>query len=838
MKGIKIKIFIFLFCFYYSKEFIYNDYKLDKIFYNNFKNNSLFQSFLSKSKKNGSDLEIDNLKKLLVNFIDFIIYTSANDPDIHLSDNCKITYLNAFDYIKNESAYFQILYDKSSKSKNDLGSYQDCLNYIDEDSDSDEIIKKDDLTYLIIHIKENNVKEFGAPENEEGEYLIGLCVPNACKENEYEQIFEKVNAKITIFNKADYTKVYDLYNEPKIGIKLLSTLPIIFILFFCMFSCFKQLPYFFFKRLVNSKDIDCTYKLEQCFDLTENIDELIFNSNSNEKNTITNESGLIALNGIKGVTMILVIITSTFYQIYCLPAKIYNTQKFKFLIMNYSFALVYYGGRFGIRLLFSISGYILSFKFINYLDSKIELKDEEMRISNKNIDGLKQDSDKKFDDNDDDDDENYIDPIELEIKKNESFNLEKKKDNNDINNKKDKDNLDNKSKKIVDEKQLEKYSYRISDFTLYTKYNLKLDNIIVIKFMLRYAYRYIFFILVIFFFKFSMINPLYLIYEKSPIWLYCKEEIEDKFDYLKFISTMLLFTSFSNKTFLYLNPFNIVTNEIFFFIFGTIFIFFSYKHNLRIDLYIFLIILIIEILKLFIFLIFYKEESGIFPLMFYQDIKKRFILFNPIYNLPCFLIGILFGMVNYCIQNSLKAKETEKTFLIIPKFISKFLNKKNKCFQIFIIFISMVISIVIILDFSISINRYSKEDLRKFFINKLLNIIFLYDIDIALFFMFIGFQATFVYGDNPIINFFRHEYWGIVSRPYFTFIVIMDVISCYIFYQSENRIKLELFNIIFFGLEICLVVLFFQMVFYIFLEIPFKKLNKILVEGNIRKKNN
>ena len=104
--------------------------------------------------------------------------------------------------------------------------------------------------------------------------------------------------------------------------------------------------------------------------------------------------------------------------------------------------------------------------------------------------------------------------------------------------------------------------------------------------------------------------------------------------------------------------------------------------------------------------------------------------------------------------------------------------------------------------------------------------------------MFIGFQATFVYGDNPIINFFRHEYWGIVSRPYFSFIVILDVISCYIFYQSENRIKLELFNVIFFGLEICLVVLFFQMAFYIFLEIPFKKLNKILVEGNIRKKNN
>ena len=837
MKEIKIKIFIFLLCFYYSKEFKHNDHKLNTFLNNNFINNSLFKSFISKSNDEPST---DDIKKLLVKFIDFIIYTSATNDTITISDNCKNNYTMAFNYETIESTYFNILYDKSSKSKNDLGSYQDCLNYYNESNSSETNtieIKKNNLTYLIIHIREEITNIFGDPEKEEGEYLIGLCVPNACKENEYKKIFRIVNEQISIFNNAKHIEVYDLYQEPQLVIKLLSTLPIIFILFFCMFSCVKQIPYFFFKRFVNSKDIDCTYKLEQCFDLTENIDELIFNSNSNEKNTITNESGLIALNGIKGVTMILVIITSTFYQIYCLPAKIYNTQNFKKLIMNYSFVLVYYGGRFGIRLLFSISGYILSFKFINYLDSKIEFKDEERRISKKNIGGLIKDNDKRFDDNDDD--ENYIDPIELEIKKNESFNLENKKDNNIINNEKDKENLDDKSKKIVDEKQLENYSYQISDLSLYSKYNLQLDNIIVIKFILRYIYRYIIFILAIFFFKFSMINPLYLIYEKSPIWLYCKKEIEDKFNFLKFISTMFLFTSFSRKTFLYLNPFNYVVNEIFFFIFGTIFIFFSYKKNLRMDLYIFLIIFIIEIIKLLILLIFYnKDEKGLYPLMFYQENKGRFILFNPIYNLPCFLIGILFGMVNYCIQNSLKANDDEKIFLIIPKIISKFLNKKNKCFQLFIIFLSMVITIVIILDFSILINRYSKDDLTNFFINKLINIIFLYDVDIALFFMFIGFQATFVYGDNPIINFFRHEYWGIVSRPYFSFIVIMDVISCYIFYQSENRIKLELFNVIFFGLEICLVVLFFQMAFYIFLEIPFKKLNKILVEGNIRKKNN
>jgi len=826
MKEIKLKIFIFLFCFYFSKEFKYNNNKLDLIS-NNIKKNSLFHSFLS----NESNVSYETIKNLLIEFIDFIIFDSTNEIN-DSNSTCKEAYINAFNYSKNDSSYFTILYQKSSKSKNDLGSYQDCLNYVDDKNDDEHKIKKDNLTYLIIHIKENKTKEFGDPENEEGEYLIGLCVPNACNEKEYEEIFKNINKRISIFKNANYTKIYDLYQEPNLKIKLLSTLPILFILFFCMFSCIKKIPHFFLKRFVNTNDIDCTYKIDQCFDLTENIDELIFNSNSNEKNTMTNESGLLALNGIKGVTMILVIITSTFYQIYCLPAKIYNTQNFKKLITNYSFVFVYYGGRFGIRLLFSISGYILSFKFINYLDSKVELKDEESRILNKNKNNLIKDNDKRFDDNDDD--ENYIDPIELENKKSESF-VSENKNNMIIDNNTKKDNLSDKNS----EKSLDNYSYKINDLTIYTKYNLKLENIIVIKFILRYIYKYIILILAIFFFKFSMINPLYLIYEKSPIWLYCKEEIEDKFDFLKIFSTMFLFSSFSNKTFLYLNPFNYVINEIFFFIFGTIFIFFSYKKNLRMDLYIILIIFIIELFKLLIFFLIYEDsDQGFFPLMFYQNINRRFLLFNPIYNLPCFLIGILFGMVNYCIQNSLKAKENEKTFLKIPKKISKFLNKKNKCFQMFIIIFASVISIVIILDFSIIINRYSNEDLRDFFINKLVNIIFLYDSDIAIFFLFIGFQTTFVYGDNPIINFFRHEYWGIVSRPYYSFIIIMDVISCYIFYQSENRIKLELFNIIFFGLEICLVIFFFQMIFYIFLEIPFKKLNKILLEGNIRKKNN
>ena len=202
MKEIKIKIFIFLLCFYYSKEFKHNDHKLNTFLNNNFINNSLFKSFISKSNDEPST---DDIKKLLVKFIDFIIYTSATNDTITISDNCKNNYTMAFNYETIESTYFNILYDKSSKSKNDLGSYQDCLNYYNESNSSETNtieIKKNNLTYLIIHIREEITNIFGDPEKEEGEYLIGLCVPNACKENEYKKIFRIVNEQISIFNNA------------------------------------------------------------------------------------------------------------------------------------------------------------------------------------------------------------------------------------------------------------------------------------------------------------------------------------------------------------------------------------------------------------------------------------------------------------------------------------------------------------------------------------------------------------------------------------------------------------------------------------------------------------
>ena len=131
--------------------------------------------------------------------------------------------------------------------------------------------------------------------------------------------------------------------------------------------------------------------------------------------------------------------------------------------------------------------------------------------------------------------------------------------------------------------------------------------------------------------------------------------------------------------------------------------------------------------------------------------------------------------------------------------------------------------------------------MNTFFTSYTVNLISLYDSDLGIIATFFLVIQIFLTGSSNILNFFSHQYWGIISRPYFTCILLIDLLSFLVFYQSENRIKLELFNVFFFSFEIFIVLIFLQVIIFVLIEIPLKKLNKLIVDPQItnkkRKKN-
>ena len=86
-------------------------------------------------------------------------------------------------------------------------------------------------------------------------------------------------------------------------------------------------------------------------------------------------------------------------------------------------------------------------------------------------------------------------------------------------------------------------------------------------------------------------------------------------------------------------------NEIFFFIVGTILISLGYKFKLRIDLIILALIVIIYATKIIFHLIYWYPKRNYLTTIDYYLFDYGLNLINPIFNLPCFLIGMYFGLI-------------------------------------------------------------------------------------------------------------------------------------------------------------------------------------------------
>ena len=627
------------------------------------------------------------------------------------------------------------------------------------------------------------------------------------------------------------------------------------------------------------------YKLlKDIYSFENNMKEL-FNFNLNNRN-INNINGLGYTKGLMGLSILLIVLGYTFFILFNLPIKHFGIWNFHDTIASFLFFPILIGLRYSPRIIFSCSGYTLTYKYLSFIS-------------------------------------------------------------------------------------------REPDYFF-------------LKFSLLESYKYFILILFILFVKYSLYHIDILIGDNSPSW-----EIFEKMvlkisgtgfkTFIKLISFKLFDIEMDNERLSQdiFDYFWMPLNEIFFFIFGTILISFGYKLKLRIDYIIIILASSLFIGKIIYYYVYYYNSEKIYTTLYYSLFEYGKLMLNPLFNLPYFLIGMYFGLINYTIlrgvsqvympnnsfemndcnnekpqtniakiienddtdddnnvfhtqtqfgfsktysqgnnnyknpfnenqnddndqddnQNLIRKKNSisnfnkiklfdnlkiisegdekdknddnifdldkydkniipfdkisynsmnqsselkEMPFLITPSNIVNFIRKtkKNNYYLIILVILTFIIIIFIFLNFMLvlaisnpdgSDNPQEKEDfmekvsLEKIISNKFLNFIYLIDIELLVIFVQFGFFYLYMRGQELINGFFNHIYWAFFSKIYFSFSLILSPIILLNFYNSETLIKVNIINIYVYSFINTFLIFIFMIIFYVYMELPLKKLFKFFI---------
>ena len=895
----KILLFFLIFSFLFN----YNNtqYKdiIDKIILLQTESNNATNDINKKVK--GLITNLENLMSYLVqltmeNMTVIKVEDQTEKDDIDICRNVFAMFYNSVNTsnISNLSRYFlRVLYTDSSKRKNDLSTYETCINSQTiskssiEELGLQEMTKEiqENSTYMIVDVKEKkNKAEFAGINYQENEYLLGFCTKVGCPERAFKHFFLQLNSEMKFFDEIDEKeggiKVYDIKNkEYGDTLYIWCLLPYLFILIFILFSCIKLLPSLVFSYYQKKNPVKYN-ELKECFNIKQNFLEIFGNPQENE-NIVTNDTGLSFIKGMRGINMIMILITTTFFYIFHLPTKIYNSNSFKDILTGYSIIAIYYGHKFGIKILYGISGFELIYKMINYLDQCIEAKerlDDKGEEKPKHIINMVElpeeeklkNEEKKIENNEEKEEEEEEDEEEDQKKlqeimaknrfKNKNTNVKDSFANDDYeedkNENEPKENYFRDFENIDLSNKEEVTKIEAINKVVYKRHRSRLQGKILLIFILKQWHKYFLFFLAIILYKFGVIKPFISFTNKNPMRILYLNLVADKFTALQIFGNLFLFSPFSYKTYNEMDPFCIIYNEIFFFLIGSSLIFLCYKYSKRLDVLLIVLAFFLIIIKLIVGASIissnpdsneiYKNDSnhdfdlGYYPLMFYQyneqNLKiKSFLNSNQFFNMPVFLLGMFFGTINYCIQNFSKANDKNKKYLVWAKKILNCISKIRSFRSLyplvsFGIFVFSIFIYKICLDSTIDESKLNATVIN-FFIDDTYNIITLIDADIGILFLFLSFMFLFMSGGSILLSFLSHKFWGILSRGYWLFFLLLHYCCCYTFYLYENRIKVCINNIIFFSCEILFLVVIFIIIFFVFIEIPLKKLNKIFIKS-------
>lgn len=837
----------------------------------------------SQNQKDTNEDE-DNLFNSLVTFLRSNIAAGVINNS-NITETCRNNLNDA--YVNNSTTFYflKIIID-STKNKNDVGSFQDCI-FNSYGDGTEEMLQK--LEYVVVNInkdnreKKNNTffEKQGIPsvnDYENGFFIFGMCIVKGCNEDEITEILINGNAQINVLDnfEKDEAKVFCLgknvfeFNQKD----LLYLTPLLFVLFQILFTLFPSVPaklitWCVFKtrrvipdnsqnNIIRNNNNNNNLKLSESNDiLTTNNqtnnnnnntfgdlsnpgNNILITKNSNNKNNNSNDSPKSAPNlgekyknnikkveklfsllrniqdlflinftkenikptydfssigyviGIRGIAMFSIIIGYVYLILFESPIKIYCKDSYFKLIKSTLYNIIATGIRMSPRILFACSGYCLAFKILIYFDKKMKLINEGGS------------EDRFFDE------QNFI-------YCEDNLNNERRLTN--------RDNSAPNQEKVLSAVHKLPFKYLFS-------------------FLMKQFHKYLLYVFALIFFKFCLYTLFSYIGQIGPMWVFFKKYVIDRFTNTHLLLQILLIDTIADvqdteKSFRFL--FWIMGLEIKFFILTSLIFYIAYRRNNRLDILIIIFIPLVMILKVaFYFFMFYYSSVEFLPTIYYKSNLYGFVSITPLYNYNFYLIGVIFGAMNYIHQKSLTLddiRSTGKSYLIIPcKLYNLFLKfhnsrkKSPKFLMILIVLIGLFIAFSqkIFLLF-IKLNQLS--DLNdNYFKDHFFNCFYLVDVEIFIFLLFLVCSGISRSENNFFFNILKSNYWIFKNKIYFGFILMMNPLICYIFYQSESRVRIEFFNVLFLSIVCYMNLFIYSSLYYIFFDAPFKKLNRYFLK--------
>ena len=875
-----MKIFKSNFYFYMYQHFIFLFLFLNcknELTYQEFQTNFGYIRSFSESPilKEESSVKPLTLLNEEINLFHKFIISTLEDTDTFGNPNCLYFLSETF---KNYTLSTLKFIQDSSHSLSKLGSYQDCkykiyYNYTDNTTSN-----YLNYSYILFYTPSSLVNPRPT--------LFSVCIPHIdyCQNEDYGIILESFNLKTEFFDSTQIggVEVYVINDDTKkpndkfyIGSIVLGIFALILLceifpsIPVCLFKCCFKKKTISQNNLKNSKkdkilkkidiyETSSLSNLEKSFDLRDSIGEIMgVESNAG----INNDSGISFLKGLRGICLMLYILGENLEAVYQYPVK--KSERIYFNTKTLSF--LYFFNRLTKNLFLSISSFSLCFKILCYFDNEIEqneLKNENIKIDDINSE-LINNTIKEYEEEDE--------IIEINNKKSRKNSKNKKslsssssKSNRSPENLSGSNTKKNNSGSFssIEKSKSGKKSFNSGDLTnipTISQYNVimkdkkllynKISFKSFFRFLFRQFYKYILFVGVILYLRYFYYDFVSSMGE-NPMWEFIKNSYVNKLEKNHMLAIVFLYFPFYSKvnSDVAYAPYDIIILEISLFIVCSLILFITYKINFRFDLILFIMFLVGIGLKIILYFIIEGRTGSVyeeyfFPSKGFTNNKWKFIFNNPLYYIPCTSIGLFFGLVNYAIQKSAKNIKDfrDKLYLSIP---IKFINRLRKKAYLFSVIFSIIFFILFFwCGFSyyamfLSEDKLTEDSLaNNFFNNKFINIYYSIDIDIMVFTIFLAIIPFNLIGENSFMSFLKHEYWNILSRPYFSFMLIIQVTGNNIIYRMNTNVELNIYCVLFFSIINFIFGIVVGSFLYTFFEVPLKKLNKFILSKKEDNKN-